>query len=202
MSKSIVGSIGRSDGEFDPSAIKVTEKKVALKILDKGIERTEGGIIIPEKAEINSRLGHYEVIDVSTFANKEYGIDKGDYVYADRLSVFYDTSPVCIMNYENIICKSDKDGKELSPLKNMIFVEEERKDDVYKENNIFIASTTYHLPIGVITKMDLDETWTNALQLEIGDKIVLTTGADICTIKGQKFRIYKPDMLIAKVESE
>ena len=100
MSKSITGCIGHSYGDYTPSSIEAFNDKVALRCINVGSIRTEGGIIVPEKAEINNRLGLYEVLSAGKKAEDMYGIKTGDYVYADRLAVFYDTSPICLMKFE------------------------------------------------------------------------------------------------------
>jgi len=201
MSKSIKGCIGHSFGEYNPESIKAQHDKVVLKIINLGKHRIlEGGIIVPEDAEINNRLGFYEIISLGDKAKDEYGLKVGEYVYADRLSVFYDTNPICIMKYENIICRADETGKKLSPLKNAIFVDDIKQDDVYKDdtNLIFLASTSAYIPRGTITEMNIDEK--KYPYLKIGDVIILTDGADKCTINCKTFRIYKPEMIIAKFE--
>jgi co-chaperonin GroES (HSP10) len=200
MSKSITGCIGHSMGDYTPASIEAFHDKVALKVVDIGSFRTENGIIIPESAEINHRLGLYEVLSVGDEAAEEYGLKEGDYVYADRLSVFYDTSPICVMKFENIICLTDEKGVSLFPLKNMVFVDEIKKDDVYADEDspLFIASKTQYVPIGIITEINIDKK--KYPYIHVGDKIIMTQGADQCHIKGKHFRIYKPDMIIATVD--
>jgi len=189
--------------EFNPNSIKVFGKKVALKLIDKNDkERCDGGIYIPESNEANNRLGKYEVISVGNIAYEEYGIEVGDYVYADRLSVFYDTKPICVMNYENIIVKSDKVWDEIFPFNDMMFIiEDEIKDDEYLMNNIYMPKLydSNRLPIGTIIKINI-KSKKYVDDYKVGDKILLTKGPDVCIINGIKFRIYKCDMLIAKVE--
>jgi len=198
MSKSIKHCIGHSAGEFNPSSIEVPVDKVALRIIDIGSERKVGEIIVQESAELNNRVGRYEVIAVGEEASEEYGLQVGDYVMADRLAVYYDTGPICVMDYNNVIYKVDENGAHPEPLKGMVFTEEIKKDDIYKEGGLFIASRTNHVPIGLITKMNIDEV--KYPDINIGDQIIMTDGADICIISNKKIRIYKPYMIIAKVE--
>ena len=200
MSKSITGCIGHSAGTYKPSSIEATDNVVALRLIDSGAERKVAGIIIPESTEINNRLGFYEVLSVGDKAREDYDLNEGDYIYADRLAVYYDTNPTCVMKYENIICAADKDGQSLRPLKDMVFVDEIKQDDVYedKTSKLMIASKTHHIPIGIITATNIDRVKYPAI--EVGSKIIMTSGADQVTIKGQTFRIYKPDMIIATIE--
>ncbi len=200
MSKSITGCIGHSIGTYEPSSIEATDNIVGLRLIDSGAERKVAGIIIPESTEINSRLGFYEVISVGDKAHEDYDLNEGDYVYADRLAVYYDTNPICVMKYENIICAADKDGQSPRPLKDMVFVDEIKQDDVYEDetSKLIIASQTHHMPTGTITAANIDQS--KYPGLKIGSKILMTGGADQVTIKGHAFRIYKPDMIIATVE--
>ena len=117
----------------------------------------------------------------------------------DRLSTFAHTAPVAALKYNNVICKTNNDGSEYFPLKNMLFVEPERKDDMAKVNSIYVpGSYDGKLNLGTITKMNCDEEL--KLPFKVGDKVMLTKGADVVQINQTKLYIYKYDMIVATVE--
>lgn len=98
-------NIGRSDGEFNPNAISVFGKKVAIRKHEISHEVINNGIIIPSKANVNSRMVKGTVLCVGAEAVKEFNIKVNDVVLYDALSVYRDTHPVVITNAENVLCK-------------------------------------------------------------------------------------------------
>ncbi len=83
--------------------LKAIGDKVAIEVLDKGLEKVVDGIIIPKTASANTSLAKGRVISKGVDVKKNFGID--DIVWFDRLSVFYDTHPIVILKEENIISK-------------------------------------------------------------------------------------------------
>jgi len=189
-----MGCVGGSDGIYDKDiSVVQSGRKVALRVIDNGSTRIlDGGIIVPEASEINSRMAQYEVIDHSILANDEYDISKGDIVLADRLSGYYDTKPVQVMDFENIIMKIDTDGNPY-PMEGMVFVEP-LKPLQKKIGDIILAEvSSSELPLGIITASSTGDFY-------IGDIVIMTEGADTVTVKGNNFKIYKDHMIIATIE--
>ena len=172
---------------------------VAVRIIDNCEDLKVGNIWLPQSAESNGRLARAVVENVGTKAAEEYGLAVGDFVMIDRLSTFAHTAPVAALKYNNVICKTNNDGSEYFPLKNMLFVEPERKDDMAKVNSIYVpGSYDGKLNLGTITKMNCDEEL--KLPFKVGDKVMLTKGADVVQINQTKLYIYKHDMIVATVE--
>jgi len=196
MAKNINGCIGRSAGDFgfdkNPRCLHVG-RKVVLENISKGAERIlDGGIIVPESAEINERMSKYRVVDRCDLASEEYGIEIGDVVLADRLSCYYDTYPIQVLDFENIICKIVGE-EDPFPFKGMVFVEY-LKPKTKKIGDIYLADiSSSEIPLGYVTKSSSE--FINA-----GDIIIMTGGADMITVDGRNFRIYKDDMPVCTVE--
>lgn len=172
---------------------------VAVRIIDNCEDLKVGNIWLPQSAESNGRLARAVVENVGSKAAEEYGLAVGDFVMIDRLSTFAHTAPVAALKYNNVICKTNNDGSEYFPLKNMLFVEPERKDDMAKVNSIYVpGSYDGKLNLGTITKMNCDEEL--KLPFKVGDKVMLTKGADVVQINQTKLYIYKYDMIVATVE--
>lgn len=171
---------------------------VAVRILENCEELKIGSIWLPQSAEANSRLAFAIIENVGSKAAEEYNIKVGDYVMFDRLSTFAHTAPVAVMRYNNVICLTNKDRSEFFPLKNMLFVEMDEKEDITKVNNIYVKGYADKLHTGTILKMNCEESLN--LPFAEGDKIMLTKGADVVTIGEHTIRIYKHDMIVAKIE--
>lgn len=191
--KKIDGCIGQSDGKFEKELTVIADsRKVVLRKLDNGCNRQlDGGIIIPESAEMNNRMAKCVVVSVSDLAVDAYGLMVDDVVLCDRLATYYDTSPICVIDFENIICKMDGDNP--LPMKNMIMVVNMKKEESKIGNIIISSDNSVDVPIGLVKESSSD-------MFDIGDYILLTTGADITEIGGVKYRIYKDDMVFAKIE--
>jgi co-chaperonin GroES (HSP10) len=190
---SINGCIGRSDGVYDKNLTPLSEsRKVVLRMIDNGITRLAGDIIIPESAEMNNRMGRYSVEDYSDKSHDEYGIVSGDIVLADRLSVYYDTNPVCVIDYENIICGIDGDGDPY-PFKGMVFVKSMNAVNREIDGIMLSDISNSELPLGKVVA-------SSSKIIKVGSYIPLSQGADRVTVLGENLSIYKEDMVIATVE--
>lgn len=194
--KKIDGCVGRSDGVFDVQMSVISDsRKVVIRKIDNCTNRVlSGGIIVPESSEMNNRLAKGVITACSDTATTEYGIVVGDTVLCDRLAVYYDTNPVCVMDYENVICKlNDEDGSPI-PLKNMVLTKEIKRKEISNVGGIYLPSTNpLDVPIGIVIE-------SSSKDISKGDYISLSTGADIVTVKEIKYRIYKADMVLAKIE--
>ena len=170
---------------------------VAVRIIDNCDELKVGSIYLPASAQLNQRLAHCLVEDVGVTAKEKYGIEIGDYVLIDRLSTFAHTAPVALLKYENVILKTNKDKTEFFPLKNMVFIEPLEKDPITNVNGIYVPGYQEKLNLGTVTAINcIPET---KIEVQVGDKVLLTKGGDVVFLGNQKIYIYKHDMLICKV---
>ena len=181
--------------QFDKK-VKCGPEFVALRILDKCDKIEFGGIYLPQTTATNMRLGFYVIEDIGSKASEETGLSVGDYVLADRLSSFAHTEPVCLMKYNNIICLTNKDRSKYMPLRNQVFVEHDKKEDVSNVGGVYVQNYTAKLNTGTIISINADDD--AALPFEVGDKVMLVKGGDQIDLGDTTFTIYKPDMLICK----
>jgi len=194
MHKKIDGCVGRSDGEFDKDiSVISTSRKVVIKKSDNGRDRVlDGGIYIPESTEINNRMAKGTVVECSKLAFDEYGLHNGHTVLFDRLAVYYDTNPICVADFENVICIVDDDDKPIA-LKDMIIVSDMKRKEVSHGGIILSGDNPLDVPIGIVVS-------TGTHNINCGDYVMLSTGADVVTVGGCKYRIYKEDMVMATIE--
>lgn len=171
---------------------------VAVRIIENCEDLKIGNIWLPQTAEANGRLAFAKVENAGSTAFEEYGLKDGDYVMIDRLSTFAHTSPVAALKYNNVICLTDEKQTDYWPLKNMLFVEPEEKDDITKVNNIYVKGYADRLNIGTITKMNCEESL--KLPFKVNDRVMLTKGADFVQFGEKKLYIYKHDMIVATIE--
>lgn len=184
--------------EFDKK-LECGPEFVAVRIIENCEELKIGSIWLPQQAESNSRLARAIIENVGSKAKEEYGLEVGEYVMIDRLSTFAHTAPVAALKYNNVICKTNKDGSDYFPLKNMLFVEPEHHEDMSKVNNIYVpGSYDGKLNLGTIIKMNCDPELN--LPFNVNDKVMMTKGADVVQIGQTKIHIYKHDMIIATIK--
>lgn len=172
---------------------------VAVRIIENCDDLKVGSIWLPQTANQNSRLAFAKVENVGSKSAEEYGLKEGDYVLIDRLSTFAHTAPVAAIRYNNVICKANETNSEFYPLKNMLFVEPTEKQAMSKVNNIYVPSSyDDKLHTGTITKMNCDEEL--KLPFKVGDKVLLSSGADLVKLGETTINIYKHDMIVATIE--
>lgn len=173
---------------------------VAVRILDNSDEMKMGNIWLPSKTEANGRLAFCKVEDVGTTAHAEYDVNVGDYVIIDRLSTFAHTAPVACLKYNNVICKTNENRSEYFPLKNMIFVEPDDKGGPTNVGGIYVNNYAEKLHTGTITKMAVEPELKSPFS--VGDKVMMTKGADMIDFGETQLHIYKHDMIVAKIIEE
>jgi co-chaperonin GroES (HSP10) len=183
--------------EFNKTC-KACDEYVVLKTIDVADEMVVNGIILSNNAFGNDRLGHYQVLDIGKKAKEEYGVEVGDYVFADRLASYYHTYPIAVMKYNNLIVKTNKDKTEIHPLKNMVLVKDERKSET-NVGGIIITDYKKNINIGTVIEANISEDKQPQV-FNVGDKVMLTKGADNVKINGEDYFIYKLDMIICKIE--
>jgi hypothetical protein len=80
--------------------------KVVLEKLEKEHEVIlPGGIIVPQESAKGFTMNKAKVVSIGSEVPAEEGLAVGDVVLYDQCSVFADTHPIVVTNYENIICK-------------------------------------------------------------------------------------------------
>ena len=170
---------------------------VAVRIIENCEELKVGNIWLTANANANDRLAHAQIESVGSKAAEEYGLAIGDYVMIDRLATYAHTAPIAALKYNNVICKTDKDQTDYFPLKGMLFVEPDEKDDVSVVGGIAVQNYAEKLRTGTITKQNCQGV---ELPFKEGDKVLLSKGADRVEIKDKTLYIYKYDMVIATIK--
>jgi len=184
--------------QFDKKCTPAPEY-VVLKVLNRNDEFNAGGILLAESCYSNDRVGFYQVEEVGSKAYEEYGLVKGDYVVADRLAQCYPTSPVAVMKYVNIIAKTNKDNSTFSPLKNMVFVQDDA-ETTQNVDGVLINNYNKSLHIGKVVAMNISEDIT--VPYKVGDNVMLSKGGDSFQVGDEHVFIYKHDTIVAKVEDK
>ena len=184
--------------EFNRKCIPASEY-VVVRIFSRNESMKLGNILLPDSYRDNDRLAFCQVLEVGKKAHEEYGLEKNDYVCIDRLATAYQTAPIAVTKYVNVICKSNEDNTKFSPLKNMVFV----RDEVDKTQNIgglLITNYDKKLNIGEVVAMNVEDT--NDVPYKVGDKVMLSKGGDSLTLGTEHVIIYKKDMIVCKVIEE
>lgn len=188
----MINSVGKSDGEYNNTLKVVSNNKVILKAQTANQERTIEGIFIPSSTDQNSRLHKYEVIDIAENAKAFTGLNVGDIILADMLARYYDTFPISVITYENIVCRcKDWDSFDIIPLNNQVFVE---LDKVVEDNRNGVVVLTDLLPVGTITAINSNDIKNK--ELKIGDKILCTKAYIVFYYNNKKIFIYNSEDII------
>ena len=176
---------------------------VALRLLKKNDELKVGSIYLTPSAYSNNRLAEYEVVSLGKKAADEYGLKPGDKVAADRLAAFFDSEPIVLMKYNNVIAFLNEPGsrEKYRPLKNMLFI---TRDKASSENvgGILVKDSELSMKTGTVSQVNL-EPEKNSCRVKVGDRVILTKGGDVIGYAGESREdtvyIYKPEMIVAKV---
>lgn len=179
---------------FDRKCIPAADY-VVLEVINRNDKMEMDGILLAQSNYSNDRLGHYKVLEVGSNAAKEYGLKPGDFVVADRLAQTYRTEPVAIMKYVNVIALTDKDATTFSPLKDMVFVQDDA-NTTQDVDGILVANYNKALKIGKIVAMNVPD---RDVPFKKGDKVMLVKGGDSFTVGSEHVFIYKWDMICAVV---
>jgi len=184
--------------KFDKKCVPASDY-VVLKTLDRGDDLNLGGIYLTKSEFANDRLGFYRVEAVGKNSAKEYGIEPGEYVVADRLAQVCKTEPVAVMKYINVIAKTNEANDRFYPLRNMVFV---RDDDgkVDEVGGILVQNYSKQLRLGTIVSMNIDKDID--VPYKVGDKVMLVKGGDSFQVGSEHLYIYKHDMIACVVEDD
>ena len=180
---------------FDRKCIPAPEY-VILEVINRNDRFNVGGLVLPSSAYSNERLGFYRIIDVGKTAAEEYGLKEGDYVVADRLAQGYKTSPVAVMKYTNVIAKTDSENRTFSPLKNMVFVQDDPKKTT-DVGGFLVTNYKKQLNIGKVVAMNVPEGV--EVPFKVGDDVMLSKGGDSFHIGMEHVFIYRYDQIVCKV---
>ena len=171
---------------------------VAVKIIENCDDLKIGNIYIPSTSEQNTRLAFCQVQSIGKNAASKIGCNVGDHVMIDRLATYGHTSPIACLKYDSVICLTNEDKSDFFPLKDMMFVEPDEKEDITNVNGVFIPNYADKLNLGVITKIGFEAN--EEYPFSVGNKVMMTKGADIVKFGEVKIYIYKKDMIICTVE--
>lgn len=183
---------------FDKKCIPASEY-VVLRVIDRNDNMALGGILISEGSYSNDRLGFYRVEEVGEKAAEEYGLKKGDYVLADRLAQVYKTSPIAVMKYVNVIVRTNADNTQYFPLKNMVFVKDE-KNTTQNVGGILVNNYSAQVRVGEVVAMNIDDSV--RVPFKVGDRVMLSKGGDSFQIGTEHVFIYKHDMIVCVVKDK
>lgn len=171
---------------------------VAVKIIENCDELKIGSIYIPQSSQQNTRLAFCQIESIGKNAMEKTGCKVGNYVMIDRLATFGHTLPVACLKYDSVICLANEDKTNFFPLKDMLFVEPDDKDDVTNVDGIYMMNYAEKLNLGTIKKIGFEKS--ESYPFEVGNKVMMTKGADIVQFGEVKIYIYKKDMIICTVE--
>ena len=169
---------------------------VVIRIIDNAELLKAGNIILSETAFQNEKLAFGQIEAVGKNAAKEYLLKPGQYCLFDRLATFYHTAPVCVVEYNNVIVLTNKDRSEYSPVGGTMFVEENKETAEEKKGVFVVASAEDQLHVGTITQMNLREE--DDFPFAVGDKVMLTKGADHVKLGTRTVFVYKPESVIVR----
>lgn len=171
---------------------------VVIRIIDNAELLKAGNIILAETAFENEKLAFGKIEAVGKNAAAEYKLEPGQYCLFDRLATFYHTAPICVVKYNNVIVLTDKDRSRYWPVGGTLFVEE-NIDTVEKKKGVFITNTEetqFHT--GTIVDMNLRD-GVDDFPFSIGDKVMLTKGADHVKLGAKTVFVYKPESVLVKI---
>lgn len=183
--------------EFD-KRLQCGNDFVAVRIIENCDELKIGNIYLPDQSKANGRLAFCIIENIGKTAKEKTSCNVGNYIMIDRLATFSHTSPVACLKYDSIICLTNKDNNDFYPLKDMLFVEPDDKDNVAKIGNIYMLNPEDKLNLGKITKINFNKS--DEYPFEVGQHVMLTKGADEVQFGEKKVYIYKKDMIICKIE--
>ena len=185
--------------QFDKK-LKCGNDFVAVEVIDVENELKIGNLYLPDSYGSNQRLAHCKVTDVGQHAKELLGIEVGDYVMIDRLATFAWTAPSAALKYDSVICKTNAEKNDFWPLKDMLFVLPDSKDGTTEIDGLVVVNYDKRLNLGTVKKMGFESD--EAYPFKIGDRVMLSKGADEVDIGETKIYIYKKDMIVCTVEDK
>lgn len=171
---------------------------VAVRVIENCENLKVGNIYLPSTSKANERLAHCQITDIGKHAAEIHGLKTGDYVLIDRLATFAWTAPTAALKYDSVICKTNAENTEHFPLKDTLFVEPDKKDDVTNVNGIYMAKYADRLNLGTVIKTGFEKS--SEYPFEPGDRVMLVKGGDVVQLDSKVINIYKKDMIVCTVE--
>lgn len=169
-----------------------------MRIIENCDELKIGNIVVTDSTAANDRLAFCKVESIGKAAAEKTGCITGDYVMIDRLATFAHTTPVACLKYDSVICKANETNTEYFPLTGMLFVERDDPDEVSKVGNIYMMNPEDKLNVGTVTKVNFETSV--EFPFAVGDKVMMSKGADEVQVGEKKIYIYKKDMIVCKIE--
>lgn len=170
---------------------------VVIRIVDNAQLLKAGNIILAESSFENEKLAFGKIEAVGKNAAKEYLLKPGQYCLFDRLATFYHTEPICVVKYNNVIVLTNETRSEYTPVGGTLFVEE-IKSAYDNKKGVFVSTADENqLHVGIITQMNLHQD--SDFPFVVGDKVMLTKGADHVKLGTKMIFVYKPESVIVKL---
>lgn len=185
--------------EFDKK-LKCGNDFVAIEVLNVQNDMKVGNVYLPASYGNNQRLAHCKVTDVGKKAEEILGIKAGDYIMIDRLATFAWTAPSAVLKYDSVICKTNEDSSVFYPLKDTLFVQPEKNDDMTNVNGVMVVNYEKRLNLGKILQLGFETC--DEYPFKVGDNVMLCKGGDMINFGNNKIFIYKKDMIICTVENK
>ncbi len=183
--------------QFDKK-LKCGRDFVAVRVIDTQDTAKVGHVYLPDSYMNNGRLAHCQVEDAGEGAKEKLGIEAGDYVMVDRLATYAWTAPTAALKYDSVICKTNESKSEFFPLRDMLFVEPDAKDNATEVNGIVVLNYDKRLNLGTITKAGFEKS--SEYPFGPGDHVMLVNGGDCVDFGATKVHIFKKDMIVCTVE--
>ena len=166
-------------------------KYVLLETIDLGDETVANGFYFPSTTMTNARLGLYKVLSVGSIAKKEYGLEEGMIVFADRLACINWRDNTPFIDYKSIIYGINEETKDKFAFNNQVIVESDERF-IKKSNNIFsIKEST--MPLGTVT-------FSKSPLFKVGDIVMLPSGGDVVMYNEKVIHIYNDKSIHCRVE--
>lgn len=179
--------VGSSDGRSYDTIPRVMGSEIlCLRGVSPDSTQAIGDFIIPNSVALNDRALYYEVIKAGSDVEDISDVRVGDFVFADALARFADTFPISFINCRNVIAKTNFNASSIYPVKYKIIAKITDPSQEMDKHNGFIKTNGID-PYGEIVGIGA-----GCLErgYSVGDKISVTSDADVFFFRGCKYFIY------------
>ena len=98
-----------------------------------------------------------------------------------------------------MIVRTNADNTQYSPLKNMVFVKDE-KNTTQNVGGILVNNYSAQVRVGEVVAMNIDDSV--RVPFKVGDRVMLSKGGDSFQIGTEHVFIYKHDMIVCVVKDK
>ena len=145
---------------------------VVLRQLERS-KATSGGFIIPDEVLANRRIAFCRVEAVGSIAEKKTKLKPGDFVYADHLASHYQTSPVCVMKWDNVLLLTNAEKSELKALPGWALM------SLTEEMTTKFIANVAKLRHGIIKSINYGDIPEWEEPFKEGDDVIVTKACDV-----------------------